>query len=558
MSLFRLDQIGEFDFISAYSMISRFLRIIEYLSLPLLFALYSVVFLAAHNINEIDFRDTGRAFVVIAFAVPVMVLLIWFFIRDGYRSALIAFMVVVLFFSYGHIRELMKSFAITAPIFGRHRYLSVLFASILILWSWFVLKRIDSTQAWARRISLVGVIALILPIFTIGSSFLPGEWETLHADPLDRDEIVITGDEMPDVYYIILDGYGRKDVLEELYSFDNSEFLMSLQERGFYVAEESSSNYNTTRLSLASSLNLDYLQSIVELEDIDLNPRTAEGMIWDNTVRRHLHQFGFKTVAFETGRPWSSVDNADYYLEARGDQKMNALLPRTTFLNLFEAMLIKSTSFSLLVDSTKLIGTFEKAQSAIANEEHRIRIVYSMQKIQEIPHWQGNYFVFLHLLSPHPPFIFGASGERIDHDRPFTYGDGNNFMEIGSREDYIEGYIEQLQYINELALNAVDKILAESSTPPIIIIQGDHGPGAYLEWQSMEDSNLTERHAILNAYYLPGEGTDELYPSITPVNSFRLIFNAFFEGEYEMLEDRLFFTEKNGGYDLVEITDMVE
>ncbi|NOR89466.1 MAG: hypothetical protein GQ524_04345, partial [Anaerolineales bacterium] len=84
------------------------------------------------------------------------------------------------------------------------------------------------------------------------------------------------------------------------------------------------------------------------------------------------------------------------------------------------------------------------------------------------------------------------------------------------------------------------------------------GPGAYLEWQSMEDSNLTERQAILNAYYLPGKGPDELYPAITPVNSFRLIFNAYFEGEYEMLEDRLFFTEKNGGYNLVEITDMVE
>ena len=558
MWLFRLDPIGEFDSISAYSMKSRFLRIIEYLALPLLFALYSVAFLAAHNINEVDFRDAGRAFVVIAFAVPVMVLLIWFIVRDGYRSALIAFMVVVLFFSYGHMRELMKSFALTAPILGRHRYLSVLFASIIILWSWFVLKRIDSTQTWARRISLVGVIALILPIFTIVSSFLPGEWETLQADPLERDETVITSEEMPDVYYIILDGYGRKDVLEELYNFDNSEFLMSLQERGFYVAEESSSNYNTTRLSLASSLNLNYLQAIIELEDIDLNPRTAEGMIWDNTVRRYLHQFGFKTVAFETGRPWSSVDNADYYLEARGDQKVNALLPRTTLLNLFEAMLIKSTFFSLLIDSTKLMGAFEKAQSAIANEEHRIRIVYSMQKIQAIPHWQGNYYVFLHLLSPHPPFIFGASGERIDHDRPFTYGDGNNFMEIGSREDYIEGYIEQLQYINKLALNAVDNILAESSTPPIIILQGDHGPGAYLDWKSMADSNLTERHAILNAYYLPGKGTDDLYPSITPVNSFRLIFNAYFEGEYEMLEDRLFFTEKNDGYDLVEVTDMVK
>lgn len=536
----------------------RFFRIIEFLSVPLLFAVYSIAFLAAHNVNEIDLQDTARALMATAIAVPVMVLLIWFIVRDGYRASLIAFMAVILIFSYGHFREFMKSIEITAPILGRHRYVFILFACILIAWSWIVVKRVDSAQAWTRRIGFLGVIALLLPIFTIGASFLPGDWETLRADRLGQDEVLNAVDQMPDVYYIILDGYGRKDVLEELYDFDNSEFLIALQDKGFYIADQSLSNYNTTQLSLASSLNLDYLQSITEAEGNDLNTRTAVEMIWENTVRRHLEQLGYETVAFESGRPWSSVDNADHYLEAWEDQTVSALMPKTTILNEFETMLIYSTSLSLLVDSTQIFSALEKSQSAIANEEHRIRIIYSMQKIQEIPHWQGSYFIFLHLISPHPPFLFGASGERIDHDRRFTFRDGSHFKEIGSREEYIEGYVEQLQYINTLVLNAVDNILDESSTPPIIIIQGDHGPGAYLDWQSMEDSNLKERHAILNAYYLPDGGVESLYPSISPVNSFRVIFNTNFAGDYEMLEDRVFFTEKNGGYNLIEITDMVK
>ena len=41
---------------------------------------------------------------------------------------------------------------------------------------------------------------------------------------------------------------------------------------------------------------------------------------------------------------------------------------------------------------------------------------------------------------------------------------------------------------------------------------------------------------ILNAYYLPGYDGD-LYATISPVNSFRLVFNSYFGGEYDMLED---------------------
>jgi hypothetical protein len=92
---------------------------------------------------------------------------------------------------------------------------------------------------------------------------------------------------------------------------------------------------------------------------------------------------------------------------------------------------------------------------------------------------------------------------------------------------YAKGYINQLQYLNKKMLSAIDTLLAESDTPPVIIIQGDHGP-----WLQPKDRHVW----ILNAYYLPGNN-DKLYKTISPVNSFRVVFNSYFGGNYELLED---------------------
>jgi hypothetical protein len=49
----------------------------------------------------------------------------------------------------------------------------------------------------------------------------------------------------------------------------------------------------------------------------------------------------------------------------------------------------------------------------------------------------------------------------------------------------------------------------------------------------LRDNN---RNANLNAYYLP-KGYKDLYDSITPVNSFRIILNEYFGASYPLLPD---------------------
>ena len=58
---------------------------------------------------------------------------------------------------------------------------------------------------------------------------------------------------------IILDTYGREDYLKYRYDYDNSKFISKLEEEGFVILKNSTSNYTTTNFSLTSVLAKDYI-----------------------------------------------------------------------------------------------------------------------------------------------------------------------------------------------------------------------------------------------------------------------------------------------------------
>ncbi|MCE7861727.1 MAG: hypothetical protein DYG86_18320, partial [Chloroflexi bacterium CFX2] len=125
----------------------------------------------------------------------------------------------------------------------------------------------------------------------------------------------------------------------------------------------------------------------------------------------------------------------------------------------------------------------------------------------------------------------------------------------GSQKNYIRGYAEQTQFINQLTLQAVDAILQNSARPPIIIIQGDHGPGGYTNLNIEEESCHRERGSILNAYYFPNQDYASLSPDVTPVNTFRIIFNQYFGTELPLLENHVYFSYWDDPYNFIEVTD---
>ena len=97
--------------------------------------------------------------------------------------------------------------------------------------------------------------------------------------------------------------------------------------------------------------------------------------------------------------------------------------------------------------------------------------------------------------------------------------------------------------------------MKNSIESPVIILQADHGPGAYHDPFSLENTCLRERFSILNAYFLPGIAIERLNQNITPVNSFRIIFQYYFNEYLPELEDRSYYSTWTSPYIYEEITE---
>jgi len=311
----------------------------------------------------------------------------------------------------------------------------------------------------------------------------------------------------PDVYYFVLDMYTREDLMKSAYDYDNSEFLKELEARDFYVASCSQSNYTRTELSVASSMNMSYLQG---LDDKFVPESTGRLRLWDSlkhgAVRYNLEQMGYQTVSYATGYAWSELDDADVFLTPP---------PFSSGMTEFETLFLQTT----LLSEAQELGWLDADQVMAQNYRDRHMLVFN--SMGDVVQMQGPKFVYVHLIMPHPPFVFGPDGEYTDP------ADFWNEKKVYPRDKFAIGYKNQVTYLNQKMLEMLDTILSDSETPPIIILQGDHGP-----WSQPNPQHFF----ILNAYHLPGHN-DELYPTISPVNSFRLVFNDYFGGKYDMLKD---------------------
>ncbi len=159
---------------------------------------------------------------------------------------------------------------------------------------------------------------------------------------------------------------------------------------------------------------------------------------------------------------------------------------------------------------------------------HRQRILNTLDSLETIPtDIPSPKFVYAHVIAPHDPYVFGPDGEWLD----------------SVPENQIIGYRGQVNYINTRMIEIVDILLKKSPAPPIIIIQGDHG--ASINWEGyglLRENKL----AILNAYYFPGVDTENLfYDAVTPVNTFRLVFDLYFNGGLGLLEDLSIFGKQS-------------
>jgi hypothetical protein len=486
---------------------------------PLFLALYAPLGLGAHNIGQIPLGFITRAVILSVILASILLFACRAFLRNWQVAGIVATILVILFLTYGHVYNFVSDFELGGFLIGRHRYLVLLWLGLAVLGSWWSLRRSRSSASLTPTFNLISVFLLAMPVLQLAFyEFRVADVQGTKVAEAQKGEVlydVARPNDAPlrDVYYIILDAYGRSDTLLNTFGYDNSAFLGKLEDMGFYVVECAQSNYSKTDLSLSSSLNMQYVTAL----DSNLTPENTDRVpLWnllrENQVKKLFDELGYRTITFETGFHFTHLNNVDvlYSPERKGFNEFEILYVRTTLAR--------------LLDDAGLLAHFQYTPE----DRKRELILFDLEKLQEIPLLPGPKFVFAHLVIPHQPFVFGPDGEPLVI--PERLLKGRTYYTV---RDYQTGYTNQVAFISDRIAQVLQSILANSSVPPVIIIQGDHGPS---------HTDVTARMAILNAYYFPGKEST-LYPEITPVNSFRLLSNNYFNTDFELLDDVSYYSE---------------
>jgi len=502
---------------------------------PILIAFFPILTLWASNLNYITPDKVLRSFGVIFVLSVLLLAVLRILTRDWRKAGVIASVTLLILFTYGHLYNTLSD-SPSMFFLARHRYLLPAAGALWVISIIVFLKYPRILPNAALFLTVVGLILVAVPSVKVALFQINAITSRSISLKSDTVKSVATEGKNPDIYYIILDGYGREDALKEFYHYDNSTFIKSLEDRGFYVANTSNANYMETLLSLSSSLNMDYLAEYISRNGGRISDPYLTTLITNSRLRQVLGEQGYRMVAFQSS--FEDLSGADDFLIP--PEPKDSLRQSILSLNEFETMFVDATIGKVLLDYYIAQNKDPILSLKAPYLQHRNRVLFTFEELGQIAKRPGKKFVFAHVVAPHPPFVFDRNGDAVNTQKPFSLEDANSFD--GTPEEYIQGYTEQIQYINELTLAAIDEILANSPEPPIIVIQGDHGPRANIMIGSLEDSNVKETMPILNAYYFSDQDYSGLYPSISPVNSFRVILDKILGTDYGLLPDIPYFS----------------
>jgi hypothetical protein len=486
---------------------------------PFIFAIFPVFFLFTFNLNQLSFQDIIFPLIVTLSITFLLWILLSFIIKNKIKSAIIISIGLILFFTYGHIHNIISDSDFIQSEIERHRYLLIPFIATFIVSLIYFVKSTRKFDNFTKIVNTISIVLIMISMANVGTFAF--EQNSLNSLDVKNESQPILNNEFPNIYHIVLDGYAGNEVLNEFYNYQNNEFTTFLQTNDFIVPSKSTTNYAITFLSLTSILNMEYVNDFVkQLGPDSNNQHPVYEMTKNNQVMQILKDYGYKIIILG-----STVEFATEFTESDVVLCSEKSLTNTEFIiNLVKTSMLKPI-YSMLFETS------------------RDKITCSLDNLPNLhEEYESPIYVFSHILLPHPPFQFGPNGEEIDPTKIEISDDWNNK----------EGYINQVKFANKKISEFVTKIKADNNNS-IILLHGDHGTGSVSDLDLSGDG-IKQRMMIFNAYHLPGNPTIIPYDGISPVNSYRIIMNSYFEKDYPLLDDKSYFSTHNEPYDLIDVT----
>jgi hypothetical protein len=481
---------------------------------PFMLAAASVLGLFATNVKEAALADIVPALAsVLGFALLLFLVLGLLFRGLGARTALLTSIVLVGCLFYARLWFWLNHKTGGTVPFG-------LFVLSFILGLALLFVLVARTRVDLRLphsvLNGIALFLMVTPIVQVGWY----KWQNARPGlvvSMPEQTIVPLGDR-PDIYYLIFDRYASAATLDRYFDFDNEPTISFLEARGFYVAPGSHANYLKTAHSLASTFQMDYLDFLADEEgsrSSDWQP--IYRLLGEHRVARLLKSAGYRYV--QIGSWWSPTQ----------ENSFADVNPQFGFRE-FTSIYVRDRLLNPLLHLIAPESTYTRSLQWDAGQCQRIP--WQIEQVEKAASGSQPNFVFGHFLLPHEPYVFDAEGHCLSPQES---------RERGGRQ----GYVEQVQYANKVIRDLVTTLQAKKDRRSVIIIQADEGPfpetdiGHTRSWRDATQDELNIKMGILNAYYYPDQDYNLLYPTITPVNSFRMLLDKYFDAGLGQIPDRL-------------------
>ncbi|MBL7724781.1 MAG: sulfatase-like hydrolase/transferase [Chitinophagaceae bacterium] len=438
----------------------------------------------------------------------IFFLLLWLFKKSG-KAAFGTFILLSVHFFFGSAHDFLRNI-FTGSFIPRYSFILPVLI-LLIIFFFYLLKRKDWQLTrisfyLTALLTILLVIEIPLLFFTIKKQqqkkLLSGNFNSSFCADCPR----------PDVYLIVADEYAGNETLGKNFGFQNTSFIDALQERGFVIVQNSSSNYNSTPFSVASLLNMDYLSDIKGNHRVKKDVQQCYELINENRVAR-----------FFKGHGYAIHNNSIFRFSQQAAVTDETFIPSTTSFITSQTLLnrIEEELGYHLVHSLNLKKFLKKINlKDLKNNEKIISLTTEIASQKK----GRSKFVYTHLMMPHYPYYFNKEGLPYDWQNLEQYNADR------------ERYIQYLQFCNTKFVGLIDHIIKNSPLPPIIVFISDHGFR-----QTKNPSSISEVYNNFNAVLLPDRNYAGFYSNISLVNQFRVVLNTSFRQQFPMLKDSTVF-----------------
>lgn len=317
--------------------------------------------------------------------------------------------------------------------------------------------------------------------------------------------------ESNNVYYVILDGLTSYDYLLKTLNIKNeifSEFNHNLEKLNFRIFDHSFSSYNSTYLTLASILEMNYFDETITYHDRNnFFPNILYKEIPPNLILK-LNEIGYDFL-YSGNSEIQCMINKNFSCVA----KLSDNNPENIYSKMF--YLTQNSGVQTYIRNS-LINSF------LVRLSHLLNFSFDMDALDNFTNSiinsiepDDNKFYFIHNLSPHPPYP--QEDCQIENNNSKTVW--------GTVDEYSIAISCVLTKTQEF----IDNILIKDPNA-IIVIQADHGPNFTYDFSInpalLNKNSLLEKFSIHNSIKLPTKCDVIKSDSLGNVETINLIFNC--------------------------------